>query len=65
MRSINNSIDTPSIKLKMNQKERIDEMKTTKTIKKSTIIDKKKNILGILCLYFIHISFRNYYISSK
>lgn len=42
MRSINNSVDTPSIKLKINQKERIDEMKTTKTIKKSTIIDKKK-----------------------
>lgn len=34
MRSINNSIDTPSIKLKMNPKDRVDEMKTTKTIKK-------------------------------
>lgn len=34
MRSINNSIDTPSIKVKFKHGEKVDEMKTTKTIKK-------------------------------
>lgn len=37
MRSINNSVDTPSIKVKFNKNEKVDEMKTTKTIKKRNI----------------------------
>ncbi|CAD8196458.1 unnamed protein product [Paramecium pentaurelia] len=37
MRSINNSIDTPSIKVKFNQNDKVDEMKTTKTMKKKHV----------------------------
>ncbi|CAD8206747.1 unnamed protein product [Paramecium octaurelia] len=39
MRSINNSIDTPSIKVRFNHNEKVDEMRTTKTMKKAHIQD--------------------------
>ncbi|CAD8042812.1 unnamed protein product [Paramecium primaurelia] len=50
MRSINNSIDTPSIKVRFNNNERVDEMKTTKTIKKMNIQDE----LSIIWEYYIY-----------
>lgn len=37
MRSINNSVDTPSIKLKFHHNDKVDEMKTTKTMKNKIV----------------------------
>ncbi|CAK58801.1 unnamed protein product (macronuclear) [Paramecium tetraurelia] len=50
MRSINNSIDTPSIKVKFNHNEKVDEMRTTKTMKKMHIQDE----ISIVWEYYMY-----------